>query len=179
MRKIEVNKPTGFIGNNEVLIYDNKGRKFYSFQTNGEFKFNLPVGVYFSNSQFRQADKMHTYEFQRSRKRENYNYKEPEKVKVVFATNPNKASIFLKLHRIVIDPSFLKYPSYVVEYLISHEIGHYYYTTEEFCDEFAQERMLKKGFNKSQIAECSSSTLGLNNGRVHTCIQNLKNAKMK
>ncbi len=179
MRKIEVTKPTGFIGNNDVLIFDNKGRKFYSFRTNGEFKFNLPVGTYFTNSEFKQAPKMHTYEFKRTRKRENYNFKEPEKVKVIFATNPNKASIFLTLHRIVIDPSFLKYPSYVVEYLISHEIGHYYYKTEEFCDEFAQERMLKKGFNKSQIAECSSTTLGHGNGRVHNCVQNLKNAKMK
>jgi hypothetical protein len=179
MRKIEVNKPTGYIGNNEVQIFDNKGRNFYSFKTNGEFKFNLPVGTYFTNSDFKECKKMHTYDFKRTRKRENYNYKEPHKVKVIFATNPNKASVFLTLHRIVIDPSFLKFPSYVVEYLISHEIGHYYYKTEEFCDEFAQERMLKRGFNKSQIAECSASTLGHGNERVKCCVDNLKKAKMK
>lgn len=181
MEKIVVDKPTGFKGYNDVLIFDNKGRKFYSYQTKGEFKFNLPVGTYYTNSKFEKCRNMHTYDFKRTRRRENYNYKEPMKVKVIFATNPNKASIFLTLHKIVIDPSFLEapYPPFLVEYLIGHEIGHYYYKTEEYCDEFSQERMLKRGYNKSQIAECSRTSLGSNNGRVHNCVENLKKAKMK
>ena len=179
MRRIDVKKPTGYIGQNDVLIFDKNGKKFYEFRTNGQFKFNLPVGTFFTNSEFKEVPNPHTYEFKRTRRRENYNYKEPQKVKVVFATNPNKASIFLKKGLIVIDPKFLQFPSYVVDYLISHEIGHYYYTTEEFCDEFAQERMLKAGYNKSQIADCSSSTLGIGHGRVHSCVENLKKAKMK
>ena len=179
MRKIIVDKPSGFKGLNEVLIFDKSGRKFYDYKKNGVIEFNLPEGIYYTNSDFEKCRKMHAYSFPRKRKRENYNYKEPEKVEVIFQKNPNKASVFLQRNLIVLDPSFLKYPSYVVEYLISHEIGHYYYKTEEFCDEFAQERMLKRGYNKSQIAECSASTLGVGNERVICCLENLKKAKKR
>lgn len=179
MRKIIVDKPSGYKCLNEVLIFDKTGRKFYDFKKNGVIEFNLPEGVYYTNSDIDKCKKMHTYKFERKRKRENYNFKEPKTLDIQFKENPNKASIFLTKNIIVIDPSFLKFPSYVLEYLISHEIGHYYYKTEEFCDEFAQERMLKRGYNKSQIAECSYSTLGFGNERVKCCIDNLKNAKKR
>jgi hypothetical protein len=36
---------------------------------------------------------------------------------------------------------------------IAHEIGHYYYYSENKCDNFAKNKMLKMGFNPSQIAK--------------------------
>lgn len=179
MKYLKIDKPTGFIGNDSVKIYEKNGQLFYSFAKEGKIKFNLPKGEYYTNSDIVQCSKMHSYDFKRTRKRENFHYEEIDRVKVVIAPNPNKASIFLKKHIVVIDPSFLKMGRAVIDYLISHEIGHYHYKSEEFCDEFAQERLLKQGYNKSQIANVSAKTLGLHNGRVHTCVQNLKNAKIK
>ena len=181
MRELNVIKPTGYIGCDSVKIYDKNKKLFYEFKTQGEFKFNLPKGLYYTNSEFKENGKPHLYDFKAKRKREFFNYTPPElgKLKVVFKPNPNKASVFMKQHLVVIDPSFLNYPRFVLKYILSHEVAHYYYKSEDFCDEFAQEQMLKAGYNKSQIEACARLTLHAGHERHRNCISNLKNATMK
>lgn len=43
--------------------------------------------------------------------------------------------------------------------ILYHEIAHYYYTTEHYCDVYAFELMLTEGYNPSQIYAAFDSTL--------------------
>lgn len=181
MRNFRVEKASGFTANDSVLIFDAEGKVFYRFQKPGLIKFNLPKGSYMTASEIKQLPKPHEYNFKRTRKREFFNYTPPKisDLEIRFANNPNKASVFPKKHLVIIDESFKKLPKYCIQYLLAHEIGHYHYKTEEFCDEFAQELMLKKGFNKSQIETAARLTLFPGHYRHQNCIHNLKNAEMK
>jgi hypothetical protein len=182
MRTFRVEKPTGYTAQNRVLIFDADGQPFYRFETNkGTIKFNLPKGSYMTASDITELPRPHKYEFKRTRKREFFNYTPPRigDLKIEFADNPNKASVYPKKHLVVIDNSFKALPKYCIQYLLAHEVGHYHYKTEEFCDEFAQELMLEKGFNKSQIEEAARRTLHAGHYRHKNCLHNLQNAKIK
>lgn len=181
MKNFRVEKASGYTANDSVLIFDAEGKPFYRFAQPGLIKFNLPKGSYMTATDIRPQSKPHEYNFVRKRQREFFQYTPPKisDLEIRFEDNPNKASVYPKKHLVVIDKEFQKLPKYCIQYLLAHEIGHYHYKTEEFCDEFAQELMLKKGFNKSQIEEAARRTLHAGHYRHTNCVQNLKNAKMK
>lgn len=181
MREIRVSKPTGFRAKNSVHILDKHGRTFYQFQKDGNIDFNLPVGTYLTMSELTPLPAPIRYDFKAKRKREVFHYSipKPSEIKVEFAPNPNKASILLPKRHIIFDTSWNRFPGFVKKYLFYHELGHYLYKTEEFCDEFAQEQMLKEGYNKSQIEFASRATLHDGHSRQRACVHNLKNARKK
>ena len=181
MNNFRVEKATGYTAQDRVLIFDGEGKVFYRYAQPGTIKFNLPKGNYMTATEIKQQPRPHEYNFVRTRKREFFQYEPPKisDLEIRFAPNPNKASVFPKKHLVIIDEGYKKLPKYCIQYLLAHEIGHYHYKTEEFCDEFAQELMLKKGFNKSQIEEAARRTLHVGHYRHTNCIHNLKNAKMK
>ena len=174
-------KPTGFIANGPIHIKTADGRPFYIMNKTGQIKFNLPKGEYISETPLKKLASPHTYKFEKKRKREHFQFDmpKPNQLKVVFADNPNKASVFPRKHTIVMDNSFQYLPEYVKKYVFYHECGHYLYKTEEFCDEFAQEKMLQDGYNKSQIEAAARVTLQNGHERHKNCINNLKKAKIK
>lgn len=174
-------KPTGFIANGPIHIKTADGRPFYIMNKTGQIKFNLPKGEYISETPLKKLSNPHKYKFEKKRKREHFQFDmpKPNQLKVVFADNPNKASVFPRKHTIVMDNSFQYLPEYVKKYVFYHECGHYLYKTEEFCDEFAQEKMLQDGYNKSQIEAAARVTLHNGHERHKNCINNLKKAKIK
>lgn len=178
---LRLDKATGFQADGPIHIKTADGRPFYVIQKTGKVKFNLPKGEYITETPLKRLSAPHLYKFERKRKREHYHFEMPKQnqIKVEFRDNPNKASIFPRKHTIVMDNSFQSMPEYVKKYVFYHELGHYLYKTEEFCDEFAQEKMLQDGYNKSQIEAAARVTLHNGHDRHKNCINNLKKAKMK
>ena len=173
-----VTSRTGFFSKDRVNVWKN-GRPFYQYEKNGRINFNLPPGNYFTYTNLWELDKPVEYEFKRTRKREKHHFDAPNQVIVVFRHNPNKASIFLNEGIVILDLRFKEMPEEVLTYILYHEIGHYFYSTEHFCDEYAQERMLREGYNKSQILKASALSLGPENDRNRKCIHNVIKSKMK
>jgi hypothetical protein len=68
----------------------------------------------------------------------------------VIARNPNKASIYPRLHKVIADKNlFDKLPRPCVKFILFHELGHYFYKDEPLADLFAVVCMLQNGFNYS------------------------------
>ncbi len=66
----------------------------------------------------------------------------------VISNNPNKASIYPGLHKIIADKKlFENLPRPCVKFILFHELGHYFYKEESYCDLFAVVCMLQNGFN--------------------------------
>jgi len=80
--------------------------------------------------------------------------------RVVFSKNPHKCSIDVHTGTLIFDIDFFRRLNIAQLYFIlSHEIGHYFYFTEKKCDAFACAVMLLLGFNPSQIIASANSTL--------------------
>jgi hypothetical protein len=65
---------------------------------------------------------------------------------------------------VIFDKSFKKEPKFVIDYILAHEYGHYFYSgrgneSEIDCDTFASNKLLKMGYNPSQLVTAGQSTL--------------------
>jgi hypothetical protein len=177
--KIFLNHKTGFQGFEKVIVFEN-GKPFYVIQKKGKIKFNLPKGEYNILTPVKKLNSPITYKVTSKRKRENYFYTPPEQgLKVIIGDNANKASIKPLEGIILIDQKYKNdFPSFVFTYLLYHEIGHYHYDTEEFCDEYARDRMLSEGYNISQVVEASKMTLNDKHDRFRNCLENAKKIRI-
>ena len=177
--KIEANKQftlSGKKGFKSLLPVNivKDGKPFYSWAEGNDF--NLPKGTFTSDVEIEEIKPL-TYSMPAKRKRERFNIKPPKKINVVFGDNPNKASIHLEKGLVLLDNKFKDSPEVLIKYIVLHEKGHYYYTTEEFCDEYAGEKLLEEGYNKSQVLWASKQSLGEQNIRHFQCTQKIKNSK--
>jgi hypothetical protein len=163
-----VTKKSGFRAIGKVCIYCD-GSIFYGLRKEGEILFNLPIGEYTSEWNIEPLPVAVKVKMPTRRKRERFNLKVPSKVKVQFGENPNKATITLEKGEILIDTSFKHMSELVKKFIMYHEIGHYFYKTEEFCDEYAQERLLADGYNLSQVYQATTKSLNPANIRNHFC----------
>jgi hypothetical protein len=163
-----------------VMVTRPDGSVFYQHKKKTPFYFNLPPGLYNIQGEIKILKKPIEYKIQAKRKQESTHVlPKPGELKIEFGDNPNKASIWVKKHYILLDNQYRKAPEVVKEYLIAHEIGHYRYKTERFADEFAQQVLLDKGFPMSLIVQAAASTLFNGHERHNYCFENLKNAKTK
>lgn len=145
--------------NREVLIYDQHAKPFYFFtlpEHQRFVKFNLPRGKYFTCNNLTEVSPV-KYDLPKLPKRERNG--KPEVFPVLIADNPNKCTINFDKKVIIIDPELCKLPAFVLYYILEHERGHFYYSTEKYADLFAAHQMLKNGFNPSQIAQANNLTL--------------------
>lgn len=148
---LEVNKPKGFFSPFDVKIYTLDGEIFYQKEAGeGGLFFNLPVGDYLTANNLIESFFVN-YELPKLPKHEKRN-NGVGKFKVNIKNNPNKASIFVATGKIYIDPEIMKQNKYVWVFILLHELGHYFYFTEKYCDLFAAREMLKNGYNPSQVA---------------------------
>lgn len=135
-----------------VIIKTIDGRIFYTDQwvKKPVKHFNLPKGKYIVES----GDIL--------RKKSSVKYRLPKlppperwykqkKYRIKFAPNPNKATVYHKEGIIVFDPYFKKVPKFIFDFILFHEFGHQYYKTEKYADAYARNKMLKRGYNPSQI----------------------------
>jgi hypothetical protein len=144
----------------ENLVIKDKDKKTIYLAPKGKV-FNLPVigRVYVKGKYKRLPSKIIT--------NVKLKYYKPEKStdfkgiqRIVFSKNPNKCSIDVGSGTLVFDSDFFKKLNIAQLYFIlSHELGHYFYFTEYKCDAFARAIMLMLGFNPSQIIASANSTL--------------------
>ena len=173
-----VDKKIGFKAASKVCI-DKDGRIFYGMQKPGEdILFNLPPGNYSTEWKIEPLSRPVKVDFPTRRKRERFNLTPPKRVNVRYGDNPNKATIKLESGQILIDNSFKNAPELVKKFIMYHEIGHYFYKTEEYCDEYAQERLLDDGYNLSQVHNATAKSLNPENPRNHFCEEKTFNAKV-
>lgn len=146
-------------------------------------RFNLPPGDYISHTEIRRLKNRLPNHIRRVPRPEVNDYETaPGYYILVISPNPNKASINLKSGVITIDPELAK-NEIIKNYVIEHELGHYYYRgngqeSERKCDMFAMKRMIDKGYNRSQIEAAIKSTLHPANDRVCTGEKFLKNGRI-
>lgn len=161
MYKFTIKQKGGFCSPSSIVkIYDKKGNVFYSHENKrgGKIHFNLPAGTYKSE------ERIKPYKFRVYKTRKPYKpertFPLPEKFTFKYVENPNKCTIYLDRGLIIWDKDFfnsLLKPEKV--FILFHEIGHYFYSTEKKCDVFAAYYMLKMGYNPSQIFKSQNITL--------------------
>jgi hypothetical protein len=134
MQFFSVDKKTGYCSHDSpVLIFEKKRNKlFYYHRGNlkGRFFFNLPKGEYFTNNRIEKCIEPIPVELPILPPPEK-NKQLPNKVKVQFLENPNKASILVDKHKIFVDHKIMKLSLPSIIFVLFHEIGHYYYIDEK------------------------------------------------
>lgn len=166
MKQIFIFKKTGFYAYKPFEIFDEKNKLFYSDLFTNKIKngktlyFNLPKGVYkLVGNIFKLKFPVKNKKIILPARERNYPKK---RLKIIFGNNPNKSTIFWRKNLILFDNAFLDVPKYMLFDVYFHELGHRYYKTEHLADLYATKRMLKAGFNKSQIGLSVITTLGDN-----------------
>jgi hypothetical protein len=163
MIPLNLDKKTGFISVLPFNIYDESGLLFYSsdftdkIERGGQLMFNLPAGNYKYDGVIRKLDKPVHYKLKKLPPKERRIKKGRYIVK--FGHNPNKCTIFYGPRIILFDNAFKKVPLYVRYSIYFHEMGHHFYKTEKYADLYAYNKMLKLGFNKTQIGLSVLDTL--------------------
>ena len=90
------------------------------------------------------------------------------------------ARIFTNLYpaKIEVGKRFYQYPPQVRMFILLHELGHLYYTTEHKCDLFALKNFIEMGFNISQAFYALSKVLHpneTNKERINQLFNEIKN----
>lgn len=175
---ISIKNKTGFSSSGgAVMVTLPSGKLFYQVKRKSPFTFNLPKGTYKIQGNVKMLSKPIEYRIKAKRVQESrHPLPKRGELKIEYGDNPNKASIFIKQHRILIDNSYKNAPEVVKAYLIAHEIGHYRYKTERYADEFAQQVLLDKGYPMTLIVQAAASTLYNGHERHTYCYENMKNA---
>ena len=150
--QIVISKKTGFTTDApNVAIYNDDFSPFYVKTRQGsKLQFNLPPGAYYCEQPLTQLKKPVEYKLPALPKPERKVILPSNPIQIIFRPNPNKCSIFLNLGLIVCDPSIQVKSRAEKMFVIYHELGHYMYKTEKFCDIYAACRMIEDGFNPSQ-----------------------------
>jgi len=174
---IDIPFKTGVYTPNKCLVFrDGLGGLFYESRGN---HFNLPKGKYRIMGAYQLIEpvifplnKMPYVE------KAGYNFRNDHKL--VIAPNPNKAQIDTKKCIIYIDPSFYEKGSAMTQYILSHEIAHHFYNTEEFCDAYAENKLLKLGYNPSQFMSKFFEFMSKNKEqRINSALKRLKKWQRK
>lgn len=138
-----------------VCIFDEQGKLFFRPFTRF---FNMPKGNYTINSDFNFCEPVKYKKIVMPKRERNIKY--PKQFKVIQRPNKNKCSIYYELGIIVFDPVFFQSLNKFQHYFVlAHEIGHYFYKTEKFCDLFSAKKMIQNGFNATQILASCDITL--------------------
>ncbi len=189
MRSFTLNEKTGFQinePNTPVNIRDERGILFYTTEPIlPTYFFNLPKGRYFVDSgNFTPLRSPVNFRLQKLPPAEKAFGIKPTHFKIEFAPNPDKCTIYWPEKLIVYDTSFEDKPQPQTQFIFEHECGHsmygyqrpgsdreaylqnkipgvkyFYNEAEGYCDMYASNEMLKKGYNPSQIMAAPRETL--------------------
>ena len=163
--RFDVETLSGFKCQDPIIeVIDNRGLAFYFFSNPScnEIKFNLIKGSYYTNNDLEKIDKPLIYvPYKLPRFEKNINIHENLELNVT--ENPNKASIDVSKGLIIIDKKYYnESETPFTNFILFHELGHYYYKTEYKCDIFSAYQMLKLGFNPTQCFYANSICLSDN-----------------
>ena len=156
---IEITEKTGFKNLKRsipIIIKDHRDIMFYDSRLlrKPPDTFNLPAGKYYVQSGvFKSLPKPVNFKKidlpKPTRQRPL-----PTDFEIKFEDRPDKAQINWDAKTITFDNSFLRAPLPTVYFILFHEYGHAYYDGtkdgEKYCDAFAHNMMIDRGFNPSQ-----------------------------
>ncbi len=150
-----------------IRIYDNNFKEFYFYDVPAYREkqiFNLPKGIYHTNNRLKPLKKPLVYP--------SLPLLPPDKkypvpiTNIVFKLGNTGQKGFISISpekgiaQIVLDKEILyKYPRYVTDFILGHELGHIKYKYEDLCDRFSNVLLLKMGYNPSQINKAIAYTL--------------------
>jgi hypothetical protein len=175
MREIVVNdgKPKTFY----IKFFEPLPRKFCLFR-NGELyferflngltpriKFNIPnPGIYVSKNNF---EILKCVDIEIPKVIHDLPEAERSRIKnFVIVDNPSledtPARVFTDRGIIEKGKSFNSYPKPMRVFFLLHEVGHFYYETEKYCDLFALTHFLQMGYNMSTAIYCLTNVLKRN-----------------
>lgn len=141
----------------DVCVYSENGDIFYNHFTK-DGTYNLPKGVHYIDADYIEITEPKKYQIKPLPKRQRFINK-PKSIKIVSGNNPNKCSINKELGLIIYDRDFFSGINEIQKlFILSHELGHYYYSDEHLADLYAAHAMLKMGYNPSQIAKALTDT---------------------
>jgi len=164
-RSLNVTTKTGFKVTDPtkpVIIRDNRGILFYSTEDMlpRVKEFNLPIGNYLVEAgSFKPLPLPVLFTYVKLPPYERVMKDDPKKFSIVFQDNPHKCSVIWNLKTIVFDHEFKEKPLPQIDFILGHEYGHRYYTTESKCDLYAVNKMLRQGYNPSQIGNSPIESL--------------------
>ena len=163
MNQLIVSKKTGFKNTSlstPIIIRDFRGKIFYSSEgLRLVEQFNLPEGQYLIDSGvFEQMKKPVIYKVPPLPPAER-NFPLPENFLIEFAPNINKCTIMWDKKKIVFDNALKNLSLPELYFILYHEFGHSKYKTEKYADLFSVCRMLKMGYNPSQIGASPVTSL--------------------
>lgn len=163
MTRFEVLKKSGFISiEPKVSIFDEYKKPFYDFRPLNN-AFNLPEGIFFTNNTLRKISPINYKLPDLPKKKKRTELNESDFI-IKFGNNSNKASIYLDKGIILIDSNYYDSLNEAKKtFLICHELGHIYYNEEKNADLFAVDKLLRMGYNPSQLANIAFSTFDLKN----------------
>jgi hypothetical protein len=157
VEQLILHKKTGFknlFPYRPVVIRDFRGIVFYSTIGLSPVEyFNLPEGKYFIDSGTIQILPKPNKKKILPLPTVERVMPSPENFSIVFAENPNKCTVDWAKKMITFDNSFITCELPVIYGMLYHEMGHQYYDTEKYCDLFACNMMLQKGYNESQCGK--------------------------
>lgn len=150
--QIVLTHKTGFETNAPaVAVYNSDFSPFYVKTRQGsKLQFNLPPGAYYCEQELTRLKKPVVYKLPTLPSPERKVIMPSAPIQIIFRPNPNKCSIFLNLGLIVCDPSIKIKSRSEQLFVMYHELGHYMYKTEKYCDIYATHRLIEEGYNPSQ-----------------------------
>lgn len=138
----------------KIVIFDGSGLCYFmNNNKGGKHYFNLPQGKYKTTCKVRKAKRPLNYTLPNFPKPEGLRQL-PERFKITWGKNPHKCSVYPKIGLVIFDTSLKKLPRFILQYIMFHELGHYFYfdngeASELKCDTFANIQMIKNGWNPS------------------------------
>lgn len=164
MPVLSVKGKTGFrnISGNPILILDERGERFYD--TRQLLKrvqmFNLPEGTYkIAQGDIARMAKPVNYELAPLPAKERTLNGDFSNFEMHFVNNPATGTVVPTAREKFYDHDLKNLPLPYAIFIDEHENGHKYYITESYCDLYAANKMLERGYNPSQIAEAIIFTL--------------------
>lgn len=179
--RLIVKEKSGFrnVTGNPVIILDSRGVPFYDTRDADKpvWEFNLPPGEYFvAQGKISQMVSPVRYDTIPLPKPERYKQQDPTLFKIEFEDNPNKCTIYWDKRKIVFDNKLKEFPLPTLMFILYHEHGHRYYKTEEYCDRYAANQMIDRGYNPSQVGESVMSLSKKQLPRKIALVTSLENA---
>lgn len=178
-RRISVKNISGFLCYEPKIRVYKQGKPFY-FKDNlrgGVAEFNLPPGNYETDNNILPRVRPVIFLPEKLPPPER-NIPRPKKFKVIICKNPNKCTIELPTGRIFLDKKFSQGNEVQVKFILAHELGHYLYKSEHLCDLYANNMLLKMGYNPSQLVKTQNKTLS-NRAHPRKCFVLEKNFNVK
>lgn len=155
---------TGFrnVSGQPILILDERGERFYD--TRQLLKrvqmFNLPEGTYYvALGDIARMSRPVNYELTPLPEKERHMFGSFENFDVHFVNNPATGTVVPAANEKFYDHALKELPLPYAMFIDEHENGHKYYITESYCDQYAVNKMLERGYNPSQISEAIVLTL--------------------